>query len=153
MDSLGESDLADIFTRYKPNFLVEFGTGEGAAAAIAAQFPFDHIYSTEPSHRLAIQAAFRHSTNQLMTFLHGRPERTWREIVREIPAGKTVLFLLGADRLAAELSLLAGSRDLSRDVFIVAAEEANLERLIGASHSVAPLGASRGLVYAAPRRF
>lgn len=135
MSLLRDIDLAAIIETHGVRYLVEFGTGEGEDAGFAAGFPFDHIYSIEPSHRLAIQAAFRHSANQKMTFIHGKGERGWRQAAPEIPGEFPVLFLLDGPALEQDLAAIAKHRDIARDVFLV--EEGDpvlLERLLGATH-------------------
>jgi len=135
MGVLGDIDLADIIASYGVRYLVEFGTGEGGDAGIAAGFAFDHIYSIEPSHRLAIQAAFRHSANQKMTFIHGKGERGWRQAAPEIPGEFPVLFLLDGPALETDLAAIAKHRDFARDVFLVDdGDPVLLDRLLGATH-------------------
>jgi hypothetical protein len=135
MSPLRDIDLGEIITLHRVRYLVEFGTGEGKDAAIAADFPFDHIYSIEPSHRLSIQAAFRHSAKLNMTFIHGKGERGWRQAAPEIPGEFPVLFLLDGPAFEADLAVISKHRDIARDVFLV--EEGDpilLERLLGATH-------------------
>jgi len=135
MGSLSEIDLSALMSAHEVRYLVEFGTGEGEDAAIAATFPFDHIYSIEPSHRLAIQAAFRHAANQKMTFIHGKGERAWRQVAPEIPGEHPVLFLLDGEAVEADLAAITRHRDIRRDVFLVeAGDPILLDRLLGPSH-------------------
>jgi len=135
MGYLSAVDLPGIIAAYGVRYLVEFGTGGGDDAAFAADFPFDHIYSIEPSHRLAIQAAFRHSANLRMTFIHGDGERAWRQIAPEIPAEQPVLFLLDGGAFEQDLAAIARHRDVARDVFLVEGGDPQvLARLLGATH-------------------
>ena len=119
MSALEQIDLGRLIASHGLRYLVEFGTGEGKDAAYAADFPFDHIYSIEPSHRLAIQAAFRHSANQKMTFIHGKGERGWRQVCAEIPAEIPVLFLLHGEQAESDLAVIAASRPAGQDVVLV----------------------------------
>ena len=135
MGALRDIDLGDIIASYGVRYLVEFGTGEGEDMAFAADFPFDHLYSIEPSHRQAIQAAFRHSANQKMTFIHGKGERGWRQAAPEIPGEMPVLFLLDGAALEADLAAIVKHRGIGRDVFLVEdGDPVLLERLLGATH-------------------
>lgn len=142
---LGTVDLGRLIGQHQLRYLVEFGTGDGEAAAYAADFPFDHIYSLDPSHRLAIQAAFRHAANQKMTFIHGKGERAWRQIAPEIPDRSPILFLLDGGQFEPDFAAIAASRDIGRDVFII--ENGDLAVL----HQT--LGSSHGLTLSAPDIF
>jgi hypothetical protein len=145
MSALRDIDLAEIIASHRVTYLVEFGTGEGEDAAYAANFPFDHIYSIEPSHRLAIAAAFRHAANQKMTFIHGKGERGWRQVAPEIPRGQPILFLLDGATLEADLGAITKARDVRRDVFLVdGGDRGALDRVLNGSHRQAlPVGGLR----------
>jgi hypothetical protein len=138
MGALSGIDLGDLIGAHGVRYLVEFGTGEGEDAAYAAGFPFDHVYSLEGSHRLAIQAAFRHAANQKMTFIHGKGERGWRQVFPEIPADAPVLFLLDGDQAEQDFAAIAKYRDVRSDLFLVERGDfAVLQALLGASHRLA----------------
>jgi hypothetical protein len=135
MGALRDIDLSSIIAAHGVRYLVEFGTGKGEDTGFAADFPFDHIYSIEPSHRLAIEAAFRHSANQKMTFIHGKGERGWRQAAPEIPGEMPILFLLDGAALEADYAAIVRHRDVSRDVFLVEdGDPLLLERLLSKSH-------------------
>lgn len=135
MGVLSGIDLNGLIEVHDVRYLVEFGTGEGADAAYAAGFAFDHIYSLEGSHRMAIQAAFRHSANQKMTFIHGKGERGWRQVFPEIPAGVPVLFLLDGEQVEDDFAAIAKYRDVGKDLFLIERGDlAALQLLFGASH-------------------
>jgi hypothetical protein len=135
MGSLSAIDLPAIIAAHGVRYLVEFGTGDGEDAAYAAGLPFDHIYSIEASHRQAIQAAFRHSSNLRMTFIHGKGERAWRQVAPEIPAEQPVMFLLDGAPFEQDLAAIARHRDISRDIFLVeGGDPVQLDRLLGATH-------------------
>jgi len=137
MGALSGIDLNGLIEAHDVRYLVEFGTGEGEDAAYAAGFPFDHIYSLEGSHRQAIQAAFRHSSNQKMTFIHGKGERGWRQVYPEIPAEMPVLFLLDGEQAAADFAAIAKYRDTRRDLFLIEGGDLSvLHPLFGASHAL-----------------
>jgi len=135
MGALRDIDLGAIIASHGVRYLVEFGAGDGDDTAHAADFPFDHIYSIEPSHRLAIQGAFRHSANQKMTFIHGKGERGWRQAAPEIPAEQPVLFLLDGASFEADLAAILLHRDVWRDVFLVEdGDPILLDRVLGKTH-------------------
>ena len=149
MGALSAIDLNGLIEVHDVRYLVEFGTGEGGDAAYAADFAFDHIYSLEGSHRLAIQAAFRHSSNQKMTFIHGKGERGWRQVHPEIPAEMPILFLLDGDQAEQDLAAIAKYRDTRRDLFLVEGGDLSvLHPLFGGTHSLSMPAA--GLFCAAP---
>lgn len=135
MGSLSGIDLGGLIEAHGVRYLVEFGTGEGEDAAYAAGFPFDHVYSLEGSHRLAIQAAFRHAANQRMTFIHGKGERGWRQVFPEIPSGAPVLFLLDGGQAEQDVAAIAKYRDIRSDLFLVEQGDLSvLQALLGSSH-------------------
>lgn len=149
MGALSGIDLNSLIEAHDVRYLVEFGTGEGEDAAYAAGFPFDHIYSLEGSHRLAIQAAFRHSSNQKMTFIHGKGERGWRQVYPEIPAEMPVLFLIDGDQAASDLAAIVKYRDTRRDLFLVEGGDlSELHALFGTGHRLSM--PATGLFCAAP---
>jgi len=142
MGVLATIDLARLVADFGCRYFVEFGTGDGAGIARAGDLAFEHAYSIEPSHGLAIKAAFRHAECQTMTIIHGRAERGWREVSPEIPADAPVLFVFNPQTLPErDLAMLADARDLRRDVLLVddGAEnaEAALSALLGLSHRIA----------------
>lgn len=135
MGSLSGIDLKGLIEAHGARYLVEFGTGEGEDAAHAAGFSFDHVYSLDGSHRLAIQAAFRHAANQKMTFIHGKGERGWRQVFPEIPSGAPVLFLLDGDQAEQDVAAIAKYRDIRSDLFLVEQGDLSvLQALLGRSH-------------------
>jgi hypothetical protein len=137
MGSLSEIDLNGLIEAHDVRYLVEFGTGQGEDAAYAANFAFDHIYSLEGTHKLAIQAAFRHAANQKMTFIHGKGERGWRQVFPEIPAEMPVLFLLDGEQIEQDLAAIAKYRNVSRDLFLIESGDLSvLHALFGASHKL-----------------
>ena len=151
MSALRDIDLAGLIASYGVRYLVEFGTGEGEDAGFAAEFPFDHIYSIEPSHRLAIQAAFRHSAKLNMTFIHGKGERGWRQAASEIPGEFPVLFLLDGLALETDLPAITTHRDISHDLFLVeGGDPLLLERLLGATHRQAVPASGMLLAFPVP---
>ena len=149
MGALSGIDLNGLIEAHDVRYLVEFGTGEGEDAAYAAGFAFDHIYSLEGSHRLAIQAAFRHSSNQKMTFIHGKGERGWRQVHPEIPTEMPVLFLLDGEQAEPDLAAIAKYREVGRDLFLIEGGDLSvLYPLFGATHRLSML--ADGLFCAAP---
>jgi hypothetical protein len=135
MGALAGLDLQALIEAHGLRYLVEFGAGAGEDAAHAALFPFDHIYALEGSHRLAIEAAFRHAANQKMTFIHGKGERGWRQVFPEIPAGVPVLFLLDGEQVEDDFAAIAKYRDVGKDLFLIERGDlAALQLLFGASH-------------------
>ncbi len=123
LGTLADFDLARIIADFGTRFLVETGTGSGGDVEFAAGFPFDHVYSIESSHKLAIQAAFRNARNQAMTILHGRNGRGLKDVLNEIPAEAPVIYWLdshpSAHDLEQDLRLIVSLRSASRDVFLI----------------------------------
>jgi len=129
-----DHDLRDFTDRYDCRYFVETGGGDGAGVDQAQGVGFAHLYSIERDHARAITTAFRHAPNRAITIIHGRPERGLKEALGELPAGDAVLFHLNAplreDELRAaetlrqlplerQLRLIAETRDLARDVFVI----------------------------------
>ncbi len=140
MGVLSDFDLAGLIGQYGCRYLIETGTDLGKGVDFAAQYPFDQIYSIEAKHALALQAGLRFAKNPSITIIHGKNERGLREALEEIPAEAPVIYWLdghspgvalpaGANLeekteefrlpLERELRLLAGLRDISRDVFLI----------------------------------
>jgi len=119
MGVLSETDLAALIERHGLRYFVEFGVGKGEDIVFAADFPFEHLYSIEGSHKLAIEGAFRHSSNQRMSFIHGKGERGWRQVSFEIPADAPVLFLLDEAQAENDRAAIAASRDMGRDIVLL----------------------------------
>lgn len=118
-----------MITDFGSRCLVETGTGTGADIEYAARFDFDQVYSIEPSHKLAIQVAFRNARNQKITILQSRIERGLKDALEDIPADAPVIFWMDShpdlrtiappSPLERELRLVAGLRDISHDVFLI----------------------------------
>lgn len=129
MGTLSDFDLGRIIADFGSRFLVETGTGKGTDVSFAGTFPFEHVYSIEKSHGLAIQVAFRNASNQRMSIIHDHAERGLEIALGEIPAEAPVIFWMnthpsfGGDArsspLDRELRLIAGLRDVSKDVFLI----------------------------------
>jgi hypothetical protein len=140
MGTLSDFDLGQMIEQNRCRYLIETGTGGGSGVAFASKFPFEHVYSIEIMHSLAYEVALRHSKNLKITIFHGKSERGLTEIIEEIPPDAPVIYWLdahfpGADHLKAgyasetneavrlplerELRLVAGLRDISRDIFLV----------------------------------
>ncbi len=129
MGELSDFQLDRLIADYGCRFLIETGTGEGVDIEFAGTFPFEHVYSIEKSHKLAITVAFRNAMNQKMTIIHGHAERGLKMVLEEIPLEVPVMFWLDthptfedaqpSSPLERELRVIAGLRDTARDIFIV----------------------------------
>ncbi len=140
MGVLSDFDLDRLIREYGCRYLIETGTGLGKSLEYAAASDFDQVFSIEIMHKLALEAALRFAKNHKVTVIHGKSERGLKEALEEIPPEAPVIYWLdahfpGADfRLASykdekneavrlplerELRLLAGLRDISRDVFLI----------------------------------
>lgn len=140
MGLLIDFDLGQLIAKYGCRTFVETGTGKGAGIEYAAKCDFDHLYSIEIVHGLALEVALRFAKDHRITIIHGKSERGLKEALEEVPAADSVLFWLdarfpGADYglkpydaekneslrlpVQSELRVLAGLRDLSRDVILI----------------------------------
>lgn len=133
MATLADFNLNGLKTDFALRHLVGVGIGDGGWVDLAAGLGFDHVHAIESQHKLALQTALRHSARQDITVIHARGEKGLAEALAEIPAAAPALFWLdldydGADprqqaepdaRLERELRLIAGARDMGRDVLLV----------------------------------
>lgn len=131
MGTLRDFDLEELIARYACRIFAEVGTGAGQAVEQAAAASFELIFSVEPSHKQALDAGLRHAKNHKITIVHAKRERGLKEALDEVPAQTPVLFLIAAPPggfsispaeklpIERELRLLAGLRDLSRDVLLI----------------------------------
>lgn len=140
MAVLSDFDVVGLMRDWRCRYLVETGTGAGKNIDVAAELPFEQIFSIEGKHAVALQAGLRFSKNQSITIIHGRNERGLAEALDDIPAAAPVLFLLGAHAPGGEfrsftetdkdgnprllpverlLRLLIGRRDIARDVLLI----------------------------------
>ena len=122
-------DLARMISDYESRFLIETGTGSGVDIEFAGTFSFEHVYSIEKSHKLAIKTAFRNARNLKMTIIQGLSERGLAAALEEIPGEAPIIFWMDThpsfeksalpSPLERELSLIARLRDPSHDIFLI----------------------------------
>ncbi|PKU25971.1 hypothetical protein CWS72_02175 [Telmatospirillum siberiense] len=126
---MSDFQLERLIADYGCRFFVETGTGEGVDAEFAATFAFDHVYSIEKVHGLAIKVAFRNARNLKMTVVHAQAERGLKMVLDEIPPHAPVLFWMDTEPsfdasqssspLERDLRLIASLRDVVGDVFLI----------------------------------
>ena len=140
MGVLADFDLSQLIADYGCRYLVETGTGIGRGVEEAVKHDFLQVYSIEIMHNLALDVALRFADNPLVTIIHGKSEKGLQEVLEEIDPDTPAIFWLdahypGADfRMASydsernhdlrlplerEMRLLAASRDISRDIFLI----------------------------------
>jgi len=129
LGALSDFDLARMISDFGCRFLIETGTREGADIEFAGSLPFEHVYSIEKSHTLAIKVAFRNARNHKMTIIQGRPERGLKEALEEIPLEAPVFFWMDShptfetatrpSPLERELRLIARLRNTARDIVLI----------------------------------
>lgn len=136
MGTLNDFDLDGLIARHGCRVFVEVGLGAGKAVEQAAATSFELIFAVEPGHKPALEAGIRHAKDHRITIVHAKRERGLDEALDEVPAGLPALILLAAPRegfafgaapqgaapglpIERELRLLAGRRDLSRDVLLI----------------------------------
>jgi hypothetical protein len=141
MCELSDFNLSRLIADFGCRHMIETGAGDGRAIAEAVKHDFAQIYCIEKAHKYALDVALRFAADPKVTVIHARAEKGYREAFEEIPPNSPVLFALGAHApdtdicratqegsvaadfrlpLEKELRFLAQTRDLSRDLFLIA---------------------------------
>ena len=109
------TDLASLIKGQGYRYLVESGV-DGVEAAL--ELDIDQIFAIESNHRQALDVALRFAANHKATIIHARLEKGLLEALLEMQPDRPAIFRLDAASVESAKLLLAGRRDISRDLFL-----------------------------------
>ena len=110
-----DRDLAPLIKDHGYRYLVESGV-DGVEAAL--ELDLDQIFAIESHHKKALDVALRFAANHKATIIHARLEKGLSEALLDMRPDLPAIFRLDAAFIESAKSLLAGRRDISRDLFL-----------------------------------
>ena len=108
-------DLAPLIRDKGYRYLVEDGL-DGVEAAL--DLDLDQIFAIESNHKKALETALRLAANHKATIIHARLEKGLQEALLDMRPDLPAIFRLGAATVESAKRLLAGHRDIGRDLFL-----------------------------------
>ena len=108
-------DLVPLIKKQGYRYLVDLGV-DGVEGAL--ELDLDQIFAIESNHKKALDVALRFAANHKATIIHARLEKGLSEALLEMRPDLPAIFRLDATSVESAKTLLAGHRDIGRDLFL-----------------------------------